>query len=386
VIDKILGKVQGVPGKITPERVVKAVGNRLGRARNEVLLRRQLLHSYAPQPALTVDATPVRAAAVAAVDVHNHLGTWLNSGVSWMAPDVGELLAQMDELNVATVVNLDGRWGRELQENLDRYDRAHPGRFLTFCQLDWTLLAEPGFEGKLVESLRVAKAEGVGGIKVWKDLGLTARDHTGALVQPDDERLHDVWETAAELELPVLIHTADPVAFWQPVDRTNERFEELTRHPDWHHGSKPVPTHGELLTSLERLLAAHPSLTFIGAHVASSAEDLGRASAMLDAHPNLVVDLSAREAELGRQPRAAASFITTYADRVLWGTDSFPFRPDQLRTWFRLLETDDEYFSYGPETTPQQGRWAVYGMGLPEDVQRAVYADNARRVIPALSR
>ncbi|QJY47059.1 amidohydrolase family protein [Pseudonocardia broussonetiae] len=369
--------------RVTPARVVHAVGRRLGLARNELKVRRQPLHSYAPRSALTGPETAVGRARVPAVDVHNHLGLWLNQGHAWMAPDVGALLASMDELGVATIVNLDGRWDAELEANLDRYDRTHPGRFLTFCHLDWSLLTDRRFPELLPAVLHRAKAAGAGGIKVWKDLGLDVRDHDGLLVQPDDPRLYDVWETAADLDLPVLMHTADPVAFWQPVDRTNERFEELTRHPDWHHGSRDVPGHDELVTAFERVVAAHPRTTFIGAHVASSAEDLDRASRMLDRLPNLTVDLSAREAELGRQPRRAAAFLARHADRVLWGTDSFPFRPEQYRTWFRLLESDDEYFPYGADP-PQQGRWSVYGMGLDGALLQAVYADNARRVVPGL--
>jgi predicted TIM-barrel fold metal-dependent hydrolase len=370
-------------GRITPQRVARAVRNRLERARNEVLVRRQPLHSFSPRPALVSAETPVRSAQVPAVDAHNHLGRWLNGGEKWMVHDVGWLVATMDELNVATMVNLDGRWDAELEANIARYDAAHPGRFVTFCQLDWSLLTDSRFPKLLSESLRRAVEGGAGGIKVWKDLGLSARDEHGKLVLPDDERLHDVWETAGELDLPVLIHTADPVAFWQPVDRMNERFEELTLHPDWQHGSRPVPSYERLMGSFERLVAAHPRTTFIGAHVAGCAEDLNRASAMLDRYPNLVVDLAAREAELGRQPRAAHAFLTRHADRVLWGTDSFGVRPDQYRSWFRILETTDEYFPYsaGP---PEQGRWAVYGIGLDEATLRPIYTDTARRVIPAL--
>lgn len=365
-------------------RLLRGAGNRFGRVRTQLRLRRQRLYDYAPVPTLTVPRTTVAAAAVPAVDVHNHLGRWLTGGRRWMVPDVGALLAAMDELNVAAIVNLDGRWGTELTANLDRYDRAHPGRFVTFCQLDWSVLTDPRFPRLLPEALRRAAAAGASGIKVWKDLGLTARDAAGDLVRPDDPRLSDVWDTAAELGLPVLIHTADPVAFWRPVDRHNERFEELVRHPEWQYGGRDVPSHPELLGALEGLLAAHRATTFIGAHVASSAEDLAHAAGLLSRHPNLVVDLSAREAELGRQPRAARAFVEEHADRVLWGTDAFPFTAAQYRTWFRLLETADEHFPYGQGEAPLSGRWSVSGLDLAETVLRAVYADNARRIVPAL--
>lgn len=367
-----------------PRQVAGALVKRTARLRAEVRLRRQRLYDYSPVPTLAVTETSVPVARVPAVDIHNHLGRWLNGGAAWMAPDVGALLAAMDELGVATVVNLDGRWDAELEANLARYDGAHPGRFLTFCQLDWALLAHPRCAELLPEALRRAADAGAGGIKVWKDLGLAVRDGQGRLVQLDDPRLSDLWETAAELRLPVLIHTADPAAFWQPVDRRNERYEELARHPEWHHGSRDVPPRAELIENFERLLAAHRRTTFIGAHLANLAEDLGQVSGMLERHPNLYVDLAAREAELGRQPRAARALMTRHVDRILWGTDSFPFDTHQYRTWFRLLETADEHFPYGSGPVPQQGRWAVYGLDLDNDTLRALYADNARRAVARL--
>ncbi|MGH3565073.1 MAG: amidohydrolase family protein [Pseudonocardia sp.] len=369
---------------LTPVRLTHALANRAGRYRNEMRARRQRLHNYAPYPALVTATTQVPAAAKPAVDVHNHLGYWLNGDQSWMVPDVGALIAAMDELNVATIVNLDGRWGAELEANLNRYDRQHPGRFATFCQLDWSLLSDARFPTLLLDMVRRAVNAGACGIKVWKDLGLKVRDASKHLVQPDDPRLGDVWELAAELNLPVLIHTADPAAFWTPLDRHNERFEELARHPEWHHGSRAVPSHQELLRSLERLLAAHRDTTFIGAHVASSAHNLERVAQLLADHPNFVVDLAACEAELGRQPRAAIALLVAHADRVLWGTDSVPFEAERYRTWFRLLESADECFPYSPGPTPEQGRWTISGLDLPAPVLTALYADNARRLIPAL--
>lgn len=350
----------------------------------EVRLRRLRLADYRPEPLLVTPSTYVPRARVPAVDVHNHLGRWLTPQQQWMVADVDALVAAMDDLGLAAVVNLDGRWGDELEENLDRYDRRHPSRFATFCQLDWSLLARDGSSAPLVAQLERAAAVGAVGLKVWKDLGLSVRDRRGGLVAVDDARLSDVWSTAGRLGLPVLIHTADPMAFWRPLDRHNERFEELARHPSWHHRPGRGPTHGELVSALESVLAAHRGTTFIGAHLASCAEDLARVGRMLDAHPNLVVDLAAREAELGRQPRAARAFLVRYVDRALWGTDGFPFSRDRYRMWFRLLESADEYFPYSGEPVPPQGRWAVSGLDLPGDVLTAVYAGNARRLIPAL--
>ncbi|MDL4814207.1 amidohydrolase family protein [Actinomadura opuntiae] len=299
-----------------------------------------------------------------------------------MAPDVGRLLALMDEHDVAAIVNLDGMWGEELSANLDRYDRAHPGRFLTFCQLDWELLRERDGVDRLVAGLRDSHARGARGLKVWKTLGLKYTGPDGRLVLPDDPRLAPVFAAAGELGLPVLIHTADPVAFFASADRHNERLEELLAHPDWQFDRPGVPSFLRLMDALEGLVAAHPRTVFIGAHVGCYAEDLRWVSRMLDEHPNFHIDIAGRLAELGRRPRAARTLFTRHPDRVLFGTDAFPLSASSYPTHYRFLETADEHFPYAPdEEIPPQGRWAISALDLPDDVLKKVYRDNALRLL-----
>jgi predicted TIM-barrel fold metal-dependent hydrolase len=297
--------------------------------------------------------------------------------------DVPALIALMDECRVEAIVNLDGRWGAELGENVDRYDSAYPGRFFTFCQLDWRLLAEPDGVAKLVRELHEAASRGARGLKVWKDLGLHHRDTAGELVLPGDPRLAPIWRSCAELGLPVLIHSADPVAFFEPLDPYNERLEELIEHPDWWFGDTGrFPTFATLIASLEALVAAHPVTTFVGAHVGCNAEDLEWVDRMLTAYPNFHIDLGARMAELGRRPRAARALIQRHPDQVLFGTDAFPPDAEDYRLWFRFLESADEAFSYAPGAEiPPQGRWHVQALDLPPAVLPRLYAANARRVL-----
>jgi predicted TIM-barrel fold metal-dependent hydrolase len=339
------------------------------------------LADYRPRPALRVPETRVERPAVRAVDAHNHLGRWLTEWVrpagGWMVEDVGALLALMDSLDLDAIVNLDGRWGAELEANLDRYDRAHPGRFLTFCHADWDEL-----DG-LVASLEASAAAGARGLKVWKDLGLGVRDDAGELLLPDDPRLAGVWAAAGELGLPVLIHTADPVAFFTPVDAANERLEELTVHPEWSFHGPEFPSFERLMEAFEAVVAAHPGTTFIGAHVACCAEDLAWVGRMLDAYPNLHLDFSARIAELGRQPRATRRLFVDHPDRVLFGTDVFPPSREAYETYFRFLETADEHFAYSPdpENPWPQGRWRISGLDLPAGTLAAIYRGNAARLL-----
>lgn len=364
-------------------RVVDVGGRRAREVGARARLQTHRLAAYRPRSELVTERTEVLRAAVPAIDVHNHLGRWLTGGRAWLAPDVPALLRRMDALNLAAVVNLDGRWGDELEANLDRYDRAHPGRFATFAHVDWTLAAQgPAGVSAMVAQVRAAARSGAAGLKVWKDLGLLARDASGVLLRPHDVRWSDVFEAAGEEGLPVLVHVGDPPAFFRPVDGRNERLEELTLHPDWSWHDRGVPTHRQLQDAFDALVGAHPGTTFIGAHVAGWAENLGWVADALDRHPNLVVDTGARLAELGRQPRATAALLARHPDRVLWGSDSFPFATEAVRTWFRLLETRDEAFDYAP--VPDQGRWTVSGLGLDGSALRRLYADNARRVVPAL--
>src|SRR3954469_24788573 len=334
-----------------------------------------------PRPALRVPTTRVERPAARAIDVHNHLGGRLTGGVrpggGWMVEDVGALLALMDAIDLEAIVNLDGRWGDELEANLDRYDPAHPGRFLTFCHVDCT---EPS---RRVASLEASSRAGARGVKVWKALGLGVRDEAGAFLLPDDERIPDVWAAAGELGLPVLIHTADPIAFFAPVDARNERLEELTVHPDWAFHGDEFPSFERLLNAFEAVVAANPRTTFIGAHVACCAEDLGWVGRMLDTYPNLHLDISQRIAELGRQPRAARRLFVEHADRVLFGTDELPPRREAYELYFRFLETPDEHFAYSPDPDNPwpQGRWRISALDLPRQVLAAIYRENAVRLL-----
>ena len=356
------------------------------------------LGDWQPRSQLMLPETVVPLPPVPAIDAHNHVGRWLSVLDDWLALDpadivrgaerpwvcdVASVLATLDEVGVEGIVNLDGLWGEELERNLDRYDRAHPGRFFTFCHVDLRAIGRPGFDaGALVASLARSREAGARGLKIWKDLGLSIRDASGEFVLPADERLSPIFAAAGELDLPVLIHTADPLAFWAPVDGANERLEELLEKPEWSYFQGDFPGFDTLVRSLEMLIAAHPGTTFIVAHVGCYPENISWVDRMLSSYPNMVIDVSGRMAELGRQPRAAARLILKHPERVLFGTDNFPPPNELYRRWYRFLESDDEYFPYSPyDGVPPQGRWSVSALNLPADVLERVYRTNARRVL-----
>jgi predicted TIM-barrel fold metal-dependent hydrolase len=349
------------------------------------------LRDWRPRPRLVVPEHPVERARFPAIDAHNHLGRWLSAWLgdppdAWVVRDVGALLDLLEACNIRGIVNLDGRWGGELEANLERYDRAHPGRFATCCHVDWAASIASGDIGAAAAaSLRASARAGAAGVKVWKDLGLHVRDEDGELILPDDRRLIPLWEACAEEHVPVFIHTADPVAFFDPIDERNERYEQLHAHPEWSFADPSFPRFGRLIDALEGLVAANPDTTFVGVHVGGYAENLARVGAMLDAYPNYHVDIAARVAELGRQPRTTRAFVEAHADRVLFGIDEFPPAAENYAIYFRFLETADEHFPHSSEEVPLMGRWAISGLDLPDEVLRKVYAQNALRLIPTLA-
>ncbi len=327
-----------------------------------------LLRDFRPRTALvTEDHTPLRAR-FPAVDAHNHLRGALD--------DPEPLIDLMDELNLRCIVDLDGGWGEQLEQHLRCLKQPYPDRFCVFAWVDWSEADQPGFGERWAQRLREAADAGAQGLKVFKSLGLHYRDREGHLIPVDDPRLDPVWTAAGELGLPVLIHSADPVAFFRPLDEHNERWEELQRHPDWHFYGKDYPSFLELVESQLRVIERHPRTTFVSAHVLSYSEHLRYVAQQLDRYPNLYVDIGARIGELGRQPYTSRWFLTEYADRVLFGTDIRP-NADTYRIYFRCLETADEYFDYGSG----QGRYYIYGLHLPDDVLLKIYDENACRVI-----
>ncbi len=358
------------------------------------------LVQFEPRSMLQVAATRVERPRFPVIDLHTHL-SWsatVRSGVATgermqYFADPRDLLPVMDRKNVRTLLNLTGGSGAGLEESIRRFDQAAPGRFLTLTEPSYGDWLDARFPQLQADAIGHARRAGARGLKVLKTLGLYLRERidTGALVAIDDRRFDPMWEACAANNLPVFIHTSDPEAFFLPADRTNERYEELSRHPDWSFHGRDFPGNTELLEARDRVIARHPRTTFVLLHV-SNAENLAGVSACLDRFPNTHVDIAARINELGRQPRTARRFFERYQDRIFFGTDAIPppagdETPQQVfgdalyEIYYRFLETEDEYFAYAPASTPPQGRWAIYGLGLAEGILEKVYSGNAARLL-----
>lgn len=340
-----------------------------------------LLENFRPQSKLSTKTTLVNKPKFPVIDAHNHLAEPFGGG--WDRKPVSQLLDLLDEAGVTHYVDLDGGWGEELlYRHLDYFKAKAPERFQIFGGVDWSRWAEVGreFPRWAAARLKAQKESGAQGLKIWKPFGLLVRDEKGRLVKVDDVRLSPIWEMAGDLKLPVMIHVADPVAFFDPVDETNERWEEIGAHPDWVFTGPSFPSFMEIMAGFFNLVKRHTDTTFIGAHVGCYAENLAWVGRMLNECPNYFVDFSARLGELGRQPYTARKFFLQYQDRILFGSDMGP-DPNAYRLYYRFLETDDEYFNYGISEIPGQGRWRVYGLYLPDDVLRKVYFENAQRLL-----
>jgi predicted TIM-barrel fold metal-dependent hydrolase len=357
------------------------------------------LKDYKPRSMLQVHETRVDRARFPVIDIHTHLtesakydhGVAVASEREFLATPQ-ELLQVMDAKNVRTLVNLTGGYGKGLDDAVARYDKAHPNRFISFCEPIYEKFLDPNYPKLQAESIEQSHRAGARGLKILKTLGLYLREDltSGKLVKIDDARFDPMWDACGQLGIPVGIHISDPAAFFTPTDQYNERYEELHNHPDWSFHDHDFPTNEELLAARNRMIARHPKTQFIVLHVGNFAENLANVSENLDRFPNMTVELGARIGELGRQPRTARKFFDKYQDRILFGTDATPHGdafPQQLfgnklyEIYWRFLETEDEYFDYAPAEVPPQGRWRIYGIGLPESILKKVYYNNAARLL-----
>jgi predicted TIM-barrel fold metal-dependent hydrolase len=333
------------------------------------------LSEWKPVSNAVVPVTNVEQAKFPVIDVHKHIGTDGNS--------IAAGLAAMDATNVKAVVHLTGGFGARLQETIDNL-KSHAGRFAVCTQIDWSTIDDPDFSAKAVRNLEQARDMGAQCLKLTKVLGLYVKDKNKQFVAINDPRFDPLWAKCAELNFPVMIHVADPVAFFRSWDETNEAYVALLNHPEWYfHGKDYEGTERfsfeEIIRQRNDIVARHPKTTFVALHYASLSHDLGAVAKLLDRYPNLMVEMGARNWALGTAPNSGRKFAIQYADRILFGTDG-GIRAEQFREYIRTLETDDDMISF---RTPSP--WGpIYGVHLPDDVLRKIYNENAKKLFPSL--
>lgn len=342
--------------------------------------------SYNPPSTLVVPEHPVKRAKFPFIDVHNHQP---NMGKQ----DLPFLLKQMDSLNMKVMVNLSGRGFRMnnglfdvndhsyLVDAVNNTKKADPKRLLIFTNVSFSGVGEPGWAEKTVKDLEADVKAGARGLKVYKSLGFSYKDNKGNILKVDDPRLDPVWQKCGQLGIPVLIHTADPKQFWQEADEHNERWLELLTNPNRKRSATDPAPWEDLIQQQHNVFKKHKNTKFINAHFGWFANDLAHLGNLLDELPNVYVEFGAVIAELGRQPKMAKQFFEKYQDRILFGKDSWV--PSEYATYFRVLETEDEYFPYHKK---YHAYWKMYGMGLSDDILKKVYYKNAIKIIPGIDK
>jgi predicted TIM-barrel fold metal-dependent hydrolase len=334
------------------------------------------IRDYKPRSTLVVSQHPVPRAKFPAIDVHGHPPSPTS------ATRFAEVVKAMDSLNLRLMIYAGN----------DNYSDRLPGilagirnspqadRMVAFTNIRFREVG-PGYGRQAAAQLEAdvkAGAKGLG--EIMKGFGLTAMKTDGTRLRLDDRELDPIWEACARLGIPAFIHTGDPAEFFQPLDYKNERWLEMSLFPDRRYFDRSrFPAFNDLMAERDRLFARHPKTTFIVAHMGWHANDLGRLAAMFDKMPNLYTEVGAILYDLGRQPRAAREFFTKYQDRILFGKDSF--QPDEYPYYWRVFETNDEYFDYYRD---YHAFWKLYGLGLTDEVLKKVYYGNALRIIPGL--
>jgi hypothetical protein len=327
---------------------------------------------YNPPSSLVVPENILTQAKFPFVDVHNHQ-------FDMPIKDLSKLTVEMDSLNMAFMVNLSGFRGLYLAKCLENVKENAPTRFGLFVNLDWEKIDEDDFVQNNLAILREAKTSGAIGLKVYKGLGLSDTDSSGKRIAVNDPRLDPIWAECGALGFPVLIHSAEPPSFWKPKDKNNERWLELKQKPGRYRDPAKVPSFESIIAEQHDVFRKNPGTTFINAHLGWMGNDLDRLGEHLDTYPNVMTEIGAVLAELGRQPLRARKFFEDYQDRILFGKDSY--NVSEYYTYFRVLETKDEYFDYYRK---RHAFWKMYGLGLPDSILKKLYYKNALRILPSI--
>ena len=330
------------------------------------------IEEYSPKSTLVIKQTPVKRAKYSFVDVHNHQ-------FDMPIKDLNKLVTEMDSLNMGFMINLSGYRGLYLKKSLENIQENAPKRFGLFLNIDFETIDDINFTSTQIALIDSAAAAGVMGLKVYKSLGLTDLDSEGNRIAVNDSRLDPIWNACGKNGIPVLIHSGEPASFWNPKDKFNERWLELRQKPNRYRDPQTNPSFEMVIAEQHDIFRKHPNTTFINAHLGWMGNDLDRLENHLATYPNVMTEIGAVLAELGRQPKRARQFFVRYQDRILFGKDSY--NVSEYYTYFRVLETDDEYFDYYRK---RHAHWKMYGLALPDSILQKLYFKNALELFPSI--
>jgi predicted TIM-barrel fold metal-dependent hydrolase len=330
---------------------------------------------YRPRSTLVTDRHAVPRARFPVVDFHGH-----PQGRLATAEALTQMVAALDRLNVRVMVSADNLSGDRLQRALATIAATpQKDRVRILAGIDFRDVG-PGWADRAVRQLEADMRAGAVGVgEISKSLGLRIRKRDGSRLRVDDPDLDPVWDACARLNLPVFIHTADPQEFFEPIDRHNERWLELSLFADRRYPPDGFPRFEELMAERDNLFRRHPATRFVAAHMGWYANDLARLARLLDEMANVSTEVGAVLYDIGRQPRGAHDFFLRYQDRILFGKDAF--EPEEYPYYWRVFETRDEYFDYYRN---YHAFWKLYGIELPDAVLKKIYYRNALKLAPGL--
>jgi predicted TIM-barrel fold metal-dependent hydrolase len=330
---------------------------------------------YRPKSTLVTENTGLHPKAkFPVIDLHAHVAGMLTPQA------FPAFVAEMDKLNLRVAISADILSGPSLVNAVNAIRAsATPDRARVLTGVNFRDVG-PGWAEKAIAQLEAdVKAGAIGIGEISKSFGMDTRKADGTRLKIDDPDLDPFWDACARMGVMVFVHTAEPQEFFQPLDMHNERWLELSLFANRRRFAPGNVTFEELMTQRNNMFRKHPNTKFVAAHFGWHGNDLGRAGKMLDAFPNVSVELGAVLYDFGRQPRAARDFFVKYQDRILFGKDTWA--PEEYPYYWRVFETKDEYFDY---YRPYHAFWKLYGMDLPDEVLKKIYYKNALKLLPGL--
>ncbi|MCG2587480.1 amidohydrolase family protein [Rhodohalobacter sulfatireducens] len=345
------------------------------------LLDTLLLKDWMPESVHNVPKTEITTAQYPIIDMHAH-------DYAKTEEELEKRIEIMDATGIERSLVLTKKTGAAFESVYALYSK-YPDRFDVYCGIDYTGYEEEGWSQKAVEQIRRDVEAGCEGFGELHDKGEGMTSAPG--MHPDDPRMDLIWQTAAEMNLPVNLHVAEPIWMYEPMDSTNDG---LTRAYTWRvQNQDQIVGHDGMIEILDRTLERHPNTTFVAAHLANTSNDFSLLANLFDKHENFYADISARFAEFSTIPRTTAAFFEKYQDRIVYGTDygfeTFPDDPskpygnnttteEMLRMTFRVLETADEHFYM---TDLVGYKWPMYGLDLSDEALQKIYRDNALKIL-----
>ncbi|MFZ0618555.1 MAG: amidohydrolase family protein [Candidatus Acidiferrales bacterium] len=323
-------------------------------------------------------------AGIQPIDTHTH--------AFHVAPEFYSMMQRLD-LRVLDICVADSyRIFRPLAEekaDARKFIAGSGGRAQLCTTFDPFPFEKPGYSQRAVAQLNRDFAKGAVAVKIWKNVGMQIQKSDGSYLMPDDPVFSPIYDDIAAHGKTLIAHLAEPSSCWEPPNPASPDYGYYNDNPEWYMYRHPErPKKETILAARDRVLAEHPQLRMVGAHLGSMETDLDEIARHFDRYPNFAVDTAARMEYLMMQPREKArAFLIKYQDRVLYGTDDtflIEDKPaDAVKDWqdtyardWAFLATDQILDLRGKE---------VRGLALPRPVLQKIFHDNAIQWIPGVA-